>query len=66
VSVPRVSRPRAPAPAGERTSLRGTLAIAFTAGLHAAFYALTGFMVLAAALSALRAGSAGTRGQALG
>jgi hypothetical protein len=48
------------------TSLRGTLAVAFTAGLHAAFYAMMGFMVLAAGLSALRAGSAGTRGRAPG
>jgi len=34
-----------------------SVADAFTAGLHAAFYASMGFMVLAAALSALRAGS---------
>jgi EmrB/QacA subfamily drug resistance transporter len=40
------------------TSLRGPLAVAFTSGLHAAFYASMGFMVLAAALSALRAGAA--------
>ena len=40
------------------TSLHGALARAFTSGLHAAFYASMGFMVLAAALSALRAGSA--------
>jgi EmrB/QacA subfamily drug resistance transporter len=40
------------------TSLHGALAAGFTAGLHAAFYAMMGFMVLAAALSALRAGSA--------
>jgi EmrB/QacA subfamily drug resistance transporter len=46
------------------TSLHGTLAVAFTAGLHAAFYAMMGFMVLAAALSALRAGSAAARGPA--
>jgi EmrB/QacA subfamily drug resistance transporter len=39
------------------TSLHGALAVAFTSGLHAAFYALMGFMVLAAVLSALRAGS---------
>jgi EmrB/QacA subfamily drug resistance transporter len=39
------------------TSLHGALAIAFTSGLHAAFYASMGFMALAAALSALRAGS---------
>jgi EmrB/QacA subfamily drug resistance transporter len=39
------------------TSLHGALAAAFTSGLHAAFYASMGFMVLAAALSALRAGS---------
>ncbi len=37
------------------TSLRGPLAIAFTSGLHAAFYASMGFMALAAGLSALRA-----------
>jgi EmrB/QacA subfamily drug resistance transporter len=44
------------------TSLHGALAVAFTSGLHAAFYASMGFMALAAALSALRAGSAsGTR-----
>jgi EmrB/QacA subfamily drug resistance transporter len=46
------------------TSLHGALAIAFTSGLHAAFYASMGFMALAAALSALRAGSAsGTRAE---
>ena len=39
------------------TSLHGALASAFTSGLHAAFYASMGFMVLAAGLSALRAGS---------
>ncbi len=39
------------------TSLHGALAAAFTSGLHSAFYALMGFMVLAAVLSALRAGS---------
>ncbi len=39
------------------TSLHGALAAAFTSGLHASFYALTGFMVLAAVLSALRAGA---------
>jgi len=39
------------------TSLHGALADAFTSGLHAAFYASMGFMALAAALSALRAGS---------
>ncbi len=37
------------------TSLRGDLAGAFTSGLHAAFYASMGIMVLAALLSALRA-----------
>jgi EmrB/QacA subfamily drug resistance transporter len=37
------------------TTLHGTLAQAFTTGLHASFYAFTGFMVLAAALSAIRA-----------
>ena len=39
------------------TSLHGPLAVAFTSGLHAAFYASMGFMALAAGLSALRAGS---------
>jgi hypothetical protein len=39
------------------TSLHGAVADAFTAGLHAAFYASMGFMALAAGLSALRAGS---------
>ena len=39
------------------TSLHGAVAVAFTSGLHAAFYASMGFMALAAALSALRAGS---------
>jgi EmrB/QacA subfamily drug resistance transporter len=43
------------------TSLHGPLADAFTSGLHAAFYASMGFMALAAALSALRAGSARTK-----
>jgi EmrB/QacA subfamily drug resistance transporter len=43
------------------TSLHGALAAAFTSGLHAAFYASMGFMVLAAILSALRAGSAPAR-----
>jgi EmrB/QacA subfamily drug resistance transporter len=43
------------------TSLHGALAVAFTSGLHAAFYASMVFMVLAAALSALRAGSARPR-----
>jgi EmrB/QacA subfamily drug resistance transporter len=42
------------------TTLHGSLASAFTTGLHAAFYASAGFMVLAAALSAIRA-----RGRAL-
>ncbi len=36
------------------TNLRGHAAIAFTSGLHAAFYASMGFMDLAAALSASR------------
>ncbi len=40
------------------TSLHGAVAAGFTNGLHSAFYAMMGFMVLAAALSALRAGSA--------
>jgi EmrB/QacA subfamily drug resistance transporter len=44
------------------TSLHGALAIAFTSGLHAAFYASMGFMALAAALSALRAGSSRAAG----
>jgi EmrB/QacA subfamily drug resistance transporter len=39
------------------TSLHGALAVAFTSGLHSAFYASMGFMVLAAVLSALRAGA---------
>jgi EmrB/QacA subfamily drug resistance transporter len=39
------------------TSLHGALAVAFASGLHAAFYASMGFMALAAALSALRAGA---------
>jgi MFS family permease len=44
------------------TSLRGDLAAAFTTGLHAAFYTSMGFMVLAAVLSAVRAGSGTARG----
>jgi EmrB/QacA subfamily drug resistance transporter len=44
------------------TSLHGRLAAAFTSGLHAAFYASMGVMVLAAALSAVRAGPARTAG----
>ena len=40
------------------TSPHGALAGAFTAGLHASFYAMMGFMAVAAALSAPRAGSA--------
>ena len=38
------------------SSLHGALATAFTTGLHAAFYASVGFMVIAAILSALRGG----------
>jgi Na+/H+ antiporter NhaC len=38
------------------TSLHGQVADAFTTGLHAAFYAMVIFMVIAAVLSALRAG----------
>jgi MFS family permease len=38
------------------TSLHGTLAAAFTTGLHSAFYASVGFMAVAAILSATRAG----------
>jgi hypothetical protein len=34
----------------------GSLAVAFTTGLHAAFYASVAFMVIAAVLSGLRAG----------
>jgi hypothetical protein len=37
------------------TSLHGRLASAFTSGLHAAFYASMGLMVIAALLSATRA-----------
>lgn len=37
------------------TGLHGQAAIAFTGGLHAAFYTLTGIMALAAVLSAIRA-----------
>jgi hypothetical protein len=37
-------------------SLHGQVADAFTTGLHAAFYASVIFMVIAAVLSALRAG----------
>ena len=51
------SGPRAVAIFVGSTSLHGALAVAFTSGLHAAFYASMGFMALAAALSALRAGS---------
>jgi len=36
------------------TTLHGSLAAAFTSGLHAAFYASVGFMVIAAVLSATR------------
>lgn len=43
------------------TSLHGHLAAAFTTGLHAAFYTMMAFMVIAAALSAVRARSAATR-----
>jgi len=39
------------------TSIHGRLAVAFTSGLHAAFYASMGLMALAALLSATRAGS---------
>ncbi|MGB8877518.1 MAG: hypothetical protein WCD11_14425 [Solirubrobacteraceae bacterium] len=38
------------------TSLHGPLAVAFTSGLHAAFYASMGLMVIAALLSLTRAG----------
>ncbi len=65
MSVPKVTSPSEKAQAAPRTgvamavimSLHGRLAVAFTSGLHAAFYASMGFMALAAALSALRAGS---------
>jgi hypothetical protein len=43
------------------TSLHGNLAIAFTTGLHAAFYTSMGIMVLAAVLSAVRIGSGAAR-----
>jgi EmrB/QacA subfamily drug resistance transporter len=36
------------------TTLHGHLAVVFSTGLHAAFYTMTGFMVIAAVLSALR------------
>jgi hypothetical protein len=36
------------------TTLHGHLALVFSSGLHAAFYTMTGFMVIAAILSALR------------
>ena len=71
MSVPRVTQPPAQARVPQRTGIAmavivtGALAVAFTAGLHAAFYALTGFMVLAAVLSALRAGPARTRTQVI-
>jgi hypothetical protein len=39
------------------TSLHGDLAVAFTHGLHAAFYTSVTFMILAAVLSAIRARS---------
>jgi EmrB/QacA subfamily drug resistance transporter len=42
------------------TSLHGPLAVAFTTGLHAAFYTMMGFMAIAAILSAVR-GRVGTR-----
>ena len=38
------------------SSLHGALATAFTTGLHAAFYAMVAFMVIAAILSGLRGG----------
>ena len=44
------------------TSLHGSLAAAFTPGLHAAFYDSVGFMVIAAVLSALRGGGQGEAG----
>ena len=50
------------------TSLRGRLATSFITGLHTAFYAMVGIMVLAAVLSAMRGrgrpGSAGAPGEA--
>jgi MFS family permease len=42
------------------TSLHGPLAVAFTTGLHAAFYTMMAFMAVAAVLSAVR-GRVGTR-----
>ncbi len=44
------------------TSLHGSVATAFTTGLHAAFYESVAFMVIAAVLSALRASPGGERG----
>jgi hypothetical protein len=38
------------------STLHGSLASAFTTGLHAAFYESVAFMVIAAILSALRGG----------
>ena len=54
MSVPKVTSPPEKTQAAPRTGVAG---IAFTSGLHAAFYASMGFMALAAALSALRARS---------
>jgi hypothetical protein len=51
VSVPNVTVPSEKAQAAP---LHGRIADAFASGLHAAFYASMGFMVLAAGLSALR------------
>jgi EmrB/QacA subfamily drug resistance transporter len=45
------------------TTLHGSLAAAFTRGLHAAFYSSVGFMVLAAILSALRLAHPRSNGQ---
>jgi len=46
------------------TTLHGHLAGAFTTGLHAAFYTMTAFMVIAAILSALRGRPGGAAGRA--
>jgi multidrug transporter EmrE-like cation transporter len=54
LALPEISRGLAFAIFVGSTSLHGRIADAFTSGLHAAFYASMGFMVLAAGLSALR------------
>jgi len=54
VAARSVSRGTAFAIFAGSASLRGPLAGAFTSGLHAAFYTMTGVMALAAVLSATR------------